>query len=947
MDIAVFVGFAASGPLQKPVPVEDMRQFTAIYGGDAPLAWDPQRGEQMYGYLAPTVRAFFHNGGRRCWIIRVAGPQVRSNYFPIPGLAQAEFDAMGSLTRITPALAQARSEGSWSDALRVSAALLRHPVVVVHVSEDGLVVDLVPNSGTTLAAGDLLRLSFAGTGEVLMLRVQSVDPLPVGSPPVERLLRVTGSRALWLRTSHPTSPPAAPVQASARIFTHAPDLPVPPMSDWLSWAPEHTPPPDCTSSPIPALLLEPAGPEDPLTLDLELPPAVAPAPGSLVRVCVGREQMWLVVETVGVAEGHGSPPGPVVRLTGEGLWVMQEVPRPLPSSRATGELLTFELWVRQGEASALRLPDLGFQAGHARFWGDLPTDQQRYQDPETGFEEGRTELAFERERAEVWRTKDATPFPLAGSGTNAGFYFPVSMPVIPEHYLGPVTLTGTPLERDGLARFHAGLFLDHDLRETSSTTLLGQADFLRYQSPVPRRLRGIHAALGIEEATIIAVPDAVHHGWKKSPEKPLPPAEESDPLPRPEWWHFLPCAPAPTIPLTRTPEWANFLTCDLRTVDAPCLYVASDPDPAGAFTLAWGSWVPRAQYTLEESTQPNFTGAVTLYTGPRDRLVLYGHSQGDYYYRVRVEVEGVSSDWSNGVGVRIAPAHQWELRQVDEYSPETLLVVQRALLRMCAARGDLFAVLTLAEHYREDDAVAHVAALKSGPALEVGTAVILPLGFGEAVVSSYGAVYHPWLIGREEDPPRSVRRIPPEGAACGVLAARALARGAWIAPANEPLRGLIALTPAIAAERRLEIQEAQINLVRQEPRGFVALSADTLSDDPDLRPINVRRLLILLRRLALQLGARYTFEPNDDSFRRLVQRSFEAMLGGMFVRGAFGGATAADSFQVVTSNSLNTPQSVDQGRFIVELKVRPSLPMTFLTVRLVQTGDRTFVTEGA
>src|SRR4029453_7468221 len=131
------------------------------------------------------------------------------------------------------------------------------------------------------------------------------------------------------------------------------------------------------------------------------------------------------------------------------------------------------------------------------------------------------------------------------------------------------------------------------------------------------------------------------------------------------------------------------------------------------------------------------------------------------------------------------------------------------------------------------DAVAHVAALKSGPALEVGTAVILPLGLGEAVVSSYGAVYHPWLIGGEDAPPRSVRPIPPEGAACGVLAARALARGPWIAPANEPLRGLIALTPAIAAERRLEIQEAQINLVRQEPRGFVALSADTLSDDPD------------------------------------------------------------------------------------------------------------------
>ena len=43
--------------------------------------------------------------------------------------------------------------------------------------------------------------------------------------------------------------------------------------------------------------------------------------------------------------------------------------------------------------------------------------------------------------------------------------------------------------------------------------------------------------------------------------------------------------------------------------------------------------------------------------------------------------------------------------------------------------------------------------------------------------------------------------------------------------------------------------------------------------------------------------------------------------------------------------SLNTAQSVDQGRFIVELRVAPSLPMSFLTVRLVQSGDRTLVME--
>jgi phage tail sheath protein FI len=66
----------------------------------------------------------------------------------------------------------------------------------------------------------------------------------------------------------------------------------------------------------------------------------------------------------------------------------------------------------------------------------------------------------------------------------------------------------------------------------------------------------------------------------------------------------------------------------------------------------------------------------------------------------------------------------------------------------------------------------------------------------------------------------------------------------------------------------------------------------------------------------------------------------------MFMRGAFAGATAAASFQVVTGSSINTPQSVDQGRFIAEIKVAPSLPLSFLTIRLVQSGDRTFAVEG-
>jgi phage tail sheath protein FI len=166
-----------------------------------------------------------------------------------------------------------------------------------------------------------------------------------------------------------------------------------------------------------------------------------------------------------------------------------------------------------------------------------------------------------------------------------------------------------------------------------------------------------------------------------------------------------------------------------------------------------------------------------------------------------------------------------------------------------------------------------------------------------------------------------------------------------VAPANEELRDVVAVSPVLRSDRAGERYDAQLNVVQKMPWGFCVLNCDTLSGDPELRPINVRRLLMLLRRLAMKHGSRYVFEPHDDTFQRLVKSGFDNILGDLFVRGAFGGRTADTSFQVVTGEDLNTPARMDQGQFIVELRVRPSLPLSFLTIRLVQDGNRAVVSE--
>src|SRR6185437_6173324 len=203
---------------------------------------------------------------------------------------------------------------------------------------------------------------------------------------------------------------------------------------------------------------------------------------------------------------------------------------------------------------------------------------------------------------------------------------------------------------------------------------------------------------------------------------------------------------------------------------------------------------------------------------------------------------------------------------------------------------------------------------------------------------------HPWLTSRDEGALADLRTSPPDGAATGIMARRTIDRGAWISPANVALSGVVALTPAVPRTALSTLQDAQVNAFRQEARGFVCLGDDTLSSDPDLLSINVRRLLSLLRRAALSLGAGYVFEPNDARLARLVQRGFGGLLGTLFQRGAFAGSTPAQAYQLaVATDPAST--SAAQGYFVVDVSVAPSLPLRFLTVRLVQTGDTGVITE--
>ena len=103
-DIAAFVGIAERGPARRAVAIESWKQFTAIFGGLF-----------EHGYLGYVVKAFFENGGRRCWVVRVEGEAAQ-----IAGTVLQADDAGH-----TPVWSvQASSSGAWGNGL--SVRLLEH-----------------------------------------------------------------------------------------------------------------------------------------------------------------------------------------------------------------------------------------------------------------------------------------------------------------------------------------------------------------------------------------------------------------------------------------------------------------------------------------------------------------------------------------------------------------------------------------------------------------------------------------------------------------------------------------------------------------------------------------------------------------------------------------------------------------------------------------------------
>jgi hypothetical protein len=502
----------------------------------------------------------------------------------------------------------------------------------------------------------------------------------------------------------------------------------------------------------------------------------------------------------------------------------------------------------------------------------------------------------------------------------------------------PAMLDGRDaLEREGLASFEASLFVDPDWRDgLRGPLLMNWADDIRFLGPAPRRLRGLHGALGRDDACAaegswVLVPDAVHPGWRRStplPSRDIAVTTTPDPACTCPPTTFDDCAPPPPVP--PQPPRVSFAPA---AATLPAVLPADTP-----FTLslqvdpADGGGPQRLE--VQVAGQPDFSDARSVADAtPAISLPLslpLSLGAGAWWLRARAHRAGLASCWSEVIELDVRATGWRALAATDAAVIDT---VQSALLALCAASREHFALLSLPADWREATVAGHVAALRAeGQKVDRDSA---------STAASFAALHHPWLLQRDADD--RLRPHPPAGAVMGLLSRRSRSHGAWGAPGADPLPAALALSGELQSPDAIEALGANPLALRAD--GIAAVRSQTLSLDADWTAIGVRRLFILLRRLCRREGQRFVFEPNDLTLRRGLERSFDALLHRLMQRGAFRGGDAASSYLLKTASGAEAAREIERGECSLLIQVAPSRPLRFLTLHLRRSGEQLLIEE--
>lgn len=195
--------------------------------------------------------------------------------------------------------------------------------------------------------------------------------------------------------------------------------------------------------------------------------------------------------------------------------------------------------------------------------------------------------------------------------------------------------------------------------------------------------------------------------------------------------------------------------------------------------------------------------------------------------------------------------------------------------------------------------------------------------------SNYSATFAPWI--EIDDTDNSTRVfVPPTGEVVKAIAFTDKSKYPWFAPAGLTRGATIArrTRKSLKLSERDIIYDGRINPLTTFPDVGVAIFGQkTLQVRESLLDrINVRRLLLEVRKLVSNVAIRLVFEQNDQAVRDEFIAKVNPILDN--IRKERG----LHDFQIIMDDTLNTPESIDRNELYGEIKLKPIAAVEFIGI---------------
>jgi len=205
--------------------------------------------------------------------------------------------------------------------------------------------------------------------------------------------------------------------------------------------------------------------------------------------------------------------------------------------------------------------------------------------------------------------------------------------------------------------------------------------------------------------------------------------------------------------------------------------------------------------------------------------------------------------------------------------------------------------------------------------------------------TSFGAVYYPWV--RVVNPSNSSPVwVPPSAVVLGVYAVNDQLGNPWFAPAglSRGRLGNVLLTERDLTEGEMDLLYGNDNainpLINYRRQGYVVWGQRTLQrEDTALDRVNVRRLMLYVRKVIAASSAYLVFEQNDATtwgrWNNMVTSFLDTVKKGRGI----------EEFKVQMDSTTVTPSNVDRNEMPGKVLIKPTKTAEFVVIDFVLTSQ--------